>query len=247
MLLFNNEAIEEYQLAPWKRDAIKQFNRKMTDKDNPFPCIPATQGYALKHFKYGFVADPRTDHSIDELAALLTEYTKHSKNYGKYTSLVVFYDTSDNLANQDVIQLEQLFWKQLNGLTERDQCLWPEDVPADPHDSLWEFCFHDERYFMFCATPAHSNRQSRSFPYFMLGITPRWVLDKFHSSPMLANKIKSEIRHRLENYDSIPTHPDLNSYGKKDNYEWKQYFLHDDKSSLSQCPFHSLWSKEKDK
>ncbi|WP_246050069.1 YqcI/YcgG family protein [Aquibacillus sediminis] len=35
---------------------------------------------------------------------------------------------------------------------------------------------------------------------------------------------KRVLENRLKNYDSIGAHPDLNSYGEADNYEWRQYF-----------------------
>jgi FPC/CPF motif-containing protein YcgG len=137
-----------------------------------------------------------------------------------------------------VEEFEQLFWQQLNGLREKDNQEWPQHIPEDPHSPIWEFCYNGEPYFMYCASPAHKNRKSRHFDYFMLAITPRWVLQEFNSSASNAAKIKSHIRNRLSLYDSIDVHPDLNSYGNKDNYEWKQYFLRDDETSLSKCPFH---------
>jgi FPC/CPF motif-containing protein YcgG len=77
----------------------------------------------------------------------------------------------------------------------------------------------------------------------MLAITPRWVLQEFNKHETFAKSIKSQIRNRLEAYDTIRIHPDLNSYGNKANFEWKQYFLRDDESSLSKCPFHRLLNK----
>jgi FPC/CPF motif-containing protein YcgG len=74
----------------------------------------------------------------------------------------------------------------------------------------------------------------------MLAITPRWVLENFNASPTFAKKIKERIRKRLVNYDNIDIHPDLNSYGNENNYEWKQYYLRDDDTALSKCPFHKL-------
>jgi FPC/CPF motif-containing protein YcgG len=138
-----------------------------------------------------------------------------------------------------VEQFERLFWDLLNGLRHLDPFDWPSHIPSDPHHPLWEFCFRNEQYFMYCATPSHTKRKSRHFPYFMLAVTPRWVMEEFNASPTLAMKIRSKIRERLENYDSVPAHPNLNRYGRDDNYEWKQYFLHDDETSLSKCPFHS--------
>ncbi len=71
----------------------------------------------------------------------------------------------------------------------------------------------------------------------MLAITPRWVLTEFYTSASQVKKMKPLIRQRLEDYDSIAIHPDLNTYGHQDNFEWKQYFFHDDDTSLSKCPF----------
>ncbi len=211
----------------------------MMDKDQPFPCIPATQGYSLNQFRYGFVGDPRDYSSAGVLATLLSEYTKCSRHLGPYTSLIIFYKTSLELkTTYSVEQFEHLFWDQLNRLREEDEFEWPTHIPVDPHNAIWEFCYQSEQYFMYCATPAHKSRKSRHFSTFMIAITPRWVLEGFHASPTYGEKIKSKIRHRLENYDSIPVHPYLKSYGQEDNYEWKQYFLHDDDTSLSWCPFH---------
>jgi uncharacterized protein len=239
--LFMNEPSNKNQLRQWKRLALEKFETKMKDKEHLFPCIPATQGFALNHLRYGFLGDPRKHSSIMDLAQLLSTYTNHSKEYGPYTSLIVFFETPDDIkTTYTVEQFEQIFWKHLTGLAEVDQVNWPSHIPTDPHHPLWEFCYHGEQYFMYCATPSHQNRKSRHFDVYMLAITPRWVLTEFGKSEDYANKIRTQVRNRLENYDSISIHPDLNTYGKEDNYEWKQYFLHDDETTLSKCPFHRM-------
>src|SRR5579875_219090 len=237
MELFTTETISRTKLESWKQDAFESFAAKMTDKDNLFPCIPATTGHRLNHFCYGFVPAPYNDLAAIQFARLLKAYSECYRKIGNYTSLVIFYEPCE-MENGNVEHYEQLFWAQLNRLTELDSVEWPSQIPQDPHDPLWEFCFHGEQYFVYCATPAHKNRSSRHFPYFMLAITPRWALERFYASEKNAAKIKANIRKRLEHYDSIPIHPALNTYGNNDNYEWQQYFLHDDETSLSKCPFH---------
>ncbi|WP_456275245.1 YqcI/YcgG family protein [Bacillus sp. AK128] len=239
MGLLTDIQLENLEPHSWQNKAYQEFKTKLENKEKPFPCIPATQGHSLQHFRYGFIGDPREPSTLCELALLLKEYTKTSRSYGKYTSLIVFYKTPEALkASYSVEQFEEIFWEHLNEISKLDEMDWPTHIPLDPNDPLWEFCFHNEQYFMYCGTPSHQNRQSRHSSYFMLAITPRWVLEEFHAKPALANKIKPQIRKRLENYDSISIHPDLNSYGQENNFEWKQYFLHDDHSSLSKCPFH---------
>jgi uncharacterized protein len=241
--LFTNEPSLRSQLADWEKTALLKFEEKMTDKKNPFPCIPATIGFSLNHLRYGFAGDPRKECSTRELALLLEDFSRNSRHFGNYTSLIIFFNTPQSMIKTfNVQQYEQLFWQHLNMLNEFDTSKWPEDIPDNPHNPIWEFCFHGEPYFMYCATPAHINRKSRHFDFMMLAITPRWVLKEFNKSESHAARIKLQVRKRLADYDTIEIHKDLNLYGKNDNYEWKQYFLRDDDTSLSKCPFHCFFN-----
>ncbi|UYZ23859.1 YqcI/YcgG family protein [Mesobacillus jeotgali] len=236
--LYTHGSSSRNQLLDWEKHALDSFFAKMSDKEKPFPCIPATIGFSMNQLKYGFIGSPRRDTTIKELASLLTSYTEQSREFGNYTSLIIFYETPESMKNAPVEEYEQIFWEHLSRLTELDEFDWPEDIPQDPHDPIWEFCFNGEKYFMYCATPAHKNRKSRHFDVLMLAITPRWVLQEFNKSQSYAQRIKSQVRKRLANYDNITIHPDLNTYGAEDNFEWRQYFLRDDDTSLSKCPYH---------
>jgi uncharacterized protein len=239
--LYKDEEKLRNKLNPWERLALESFEAKMTDKNQPFPCIPATIGFSTNQLRYGFISDPRKSSSIYELAELLALFSNQSKEFGNYTSLIVFYKIPEDVKKDlTVEEYEQLFWQQLGSLSAIDGIEWPADIPTNPDDPIWEFCFHGEKYFMYCATPAHENRQSRQFDTMMLAITPRWVLKEFGKNESYAQSIKKQIRKRLAKYDSISIHPDLNSYGKDDNFEWRQYFLRDDDTSLSKCPYHRL-------
>ncbi len=237
MHLYREDELERNQLSQWQKEAIRDFAHKMTS-DKKFPCIPATQAYALKHLRYGFVGSPTEKKSAEELATLLKTFSQHCRDFGKYTTLIVFYHTPTSLRVSETVEgFEHLFWEQLNTLRELDECEWPSHIPIDPEEPTWEFCFHGEQYFMYCATPVHKQRQSRHFPHMMMAITPRWVLQEFNKKPAYAKKIKHNIRKRLEEYDGIEPHPELKQYGTEDNFEWKQYFLHDTDTALSKCPF----------
>ena len=135
-----------------------------------------------------------------------------------------------------------LFWEQLSKLASVDEMDWADDIPRDPDDPLWEFCFHGEKYFMYCATPSHQARKSRHFKTMVLAITPRWVLMEFNKKDSFAQNIKSQIRKRISEYDTIDIHPDLNTYGTEENFEWRQYFLRDDDTTITKCPYHRFLS-----
>lgn len=244
MQLFNTNQIYSRRslFENWQLQAYEAFASKMSDKDNLFPCIPATQGFHLNHFRYGFVSDPRKDTAVTELAVILKTYSETSRSTGNLSSLVVLFETPEDLRNSfSVTDYEELFWSLLNQLSDQDEKEWPDHIPIDPSENAWEFCYHEEQYFVYCGTPAHVNRQSLHGEVFTLAITPRWVLDEFNTSPISSEKVKQKIRQRLADYDTAPAHPELKKYGQEDNFEWKQYFLRDDHTSLRKCPFHKLW------
>ncbi|QXE00214.1 YqcI/YcgG family protein [Terribacillus sp. DMT04] len=237
--LFDIHNSDYHELTLWQQDMLQSFHSKLSDQESKFPCIPATAGHALDQFRYGFADDPTTEDAAKQLAGLLEAYGKSARELGSYTSLIVFFDTAKQQALQlDVPAYFQIFWELLSKATAYDTNDWPDQIPEDPKEILWEYCFGEEKYFMYCATPSHIVKKSRNFPCMMLAITPRWVLEEFQSKPKPAAAIKNKIRQRIRAYDSNDVHPDLNAYGNKDNLEWKQYFLHDDNSSPAQCPFH---------
>ncbi|MBO1582577.1 YqcI/YcgG family protein [Bacillus sp. XF8] len=225
-------------LPKWQQHAFHSFVLKMTDKDRPFPCIPAQHGFTSNHLRYGFIGDPRKPNASKKLAKLLKTYTECSKGTGKYASLIVFIETPKELAEEATVKkFEHVYWSILNQTSKLDEKEWPNHIPNDPMENTWEFCFHNESYFVYCATPAHVKRQSRHFPCMMLAITPRWVLQGIMESHKRSQKLKNLIRQRLTTYDTAPVHPSLKSYGQKENYEWQQYFLRDDETIPSKCPF----------
>jgi FPC/CPF motif-containing protein YcgG len=237
-LLLDKIEIEKQSsmLQHWQREAFRAFEDKMTNIEHPFPCIPATLGFKLNHLRYAFIEDVRTEESAHVLATLLKNYGTISRDTGNFASFIVFFKPNSTV-RKTIAEYEKVFWDLMNKVSELDEKSWPDHIPKNPHHRYWEFCFNEEPYFIYCATPEHTLRKSRSFPVFMLAITPRWVLHHFHSSHPHADKIKSQIRERLINYDQTAPHPDLKWYGHQDNLEWKQYFIRDDQTTLSACPF----------
>ncbi|KOP82983.1 YqcI/YcgG family protein [Cytobacillus solani] len=225
----------------WQYEAFKHFKEKMSDTNGPFPCIPATIGFKLNHFRYGFLGDPRLKETSAELAELLKTFGQNSKSFGHYTSLIAIFHTPEDLIRKySLADYRLLFWSLLSEISKLDEREWPPHIPRDPEHHVWEYCFGGEQYFMYCATPSHKKRKTRHFPYFIFAITPRWVLVEFNSAIESAKKMREKIRERIVNYDTIEIHPDLNLYGSKGNFEWKQYFLSDDLSTPSRCPFTSF-------
>ncbi|KGX86831.1 YqcI/YcgG family protein [Pontibacillus litoralis] len=239
-LLYQKSWIEHNlsSLKPWKRKAFTSFTDMINDANNSYPCVLGRQGFNNNELRFCFANDPREAHTHKELAQSLKEYSKVSRSTGQYASLVLLFNTYDkDFSHYTVADYEQLFWKVLNGISANDEMEWPASIPEDPKHHKWEFCFHGEPYFAFCATPTHFTRASRYAPTFLIALQPRWVFENINDHTSFGRKIKHVIRKRLNAYDKIPIHPSLKWYGQEDNYEWQQYFLRDDDSIPSTCPF----------
>jgi uncharacterized protein len=249
-LLLTKSWLEENSpnLEAWQRNAFIEFSNTIADKDNTYPCVPGRQGFLMNHLRFGFLGDPREASTASKMAEIIKEYGQCSRNTGKYASLVLLFETPEDLKESYLVEdYEQLFWTLLNEVSKHDQKDWPEEISKDPNHFSWEYCFGGEPYFAFCATPAHYNRKSRHFSSFLIALQPRWVFEEINDSTEFGRKMKKLIRQRLLDYDGIPAHPTLKWYGQQDNHEWKQYFLRDDESTLSKCPFSRFMSLIKKK
>jgi uncharacterized protein len=247
-MLYTRSWIDQHleELTPWQQTAFTQFSALMCDEEHSYPCVPGKQGFQEDTLRFGFAEDPRKDAASEKLVSLLKQYGCISRGTGKYASLVVFFNTGEMTGyDHSVESYQTIFWNLLNRVHRSDDMSWPDDIATDPHDHTWEFCFDGEPYFAFCATPSHSVRKSRYFPYFLLAFQPRWVFDEINSSTAFGQKLKKVIRKRLVEYDEIEPHPSLKWYGQEDNYEWKQYYLSDDDSSMNKCPFSHMHNKIK--
>ncbi|MBH0230969.1 YqcI/YcgG family protein [Halobacillus yeomjeoni] len=248
MLLYSKSWIEKHKddLEPWQQSAYEEFAKTMTDKENPYPCVPGIQGFIQDSLRFCFAGNPEEESSIKRLSAALKEYGTISRDTGRYASIVIFFETSKQ-KEYDIESFQHLFWSLLNRIHHYDGSAWPEDIPKNPHHHDWEFCFEGEPYFAFCATPAHTIRKSRYFPFFALAFQPRWVFEDINADTPFGRKLKNVIRKRLLEYDGVRPHPDLKWYGQEDNHEWKQYFLRDDETSMSRCPFSTMKNEIKNR
>ncbi|MVO98364.1 YqcI/YcgG family protein [Paenibacillus lutrae] len=235
------------ELPDWQQQAFTDFGSRIADPGKTYPCILGRQGHLTNNLRYGFAADPRSQEAADDIGSLLSQYNKVSRDTGPYASLVVFFETPEPLLRKTAVEdYEKLFWALLRQVHEKDPIPWKEGISQNPEHYTWEFCYGGEPYFAFCATPAHEVRLSRRASCFLIAFQPRWIFEKLNDSTALGRKIQKLIRGKLSAYDSIPAHPSLKWYGREDNLEWKQYFLREDESSPSQCPFRHVWNPSKD-
>lgn len=131
-------------------------------------------------------------------------------------------------------------WELLNWIHERDIEPWPNEIPTDPNDSNWTFCFNGVPLFINISSSDHKVLLSRNLGkdlYFI--INPRANFDYVASVETKSGKlIRQQIRTRVAEYNSEEASKFLGFYGEKDNLEWKQYQLPEiNLPSPTLCPF----------
>ncbi|HEY2203402.1 MAG TPA: YqcI/YcgG family protein [Pseudonocardia sp.] len=167
---------------------------------------------------------------------MLCSYLDTYQSMSRDTSLVVFWRPRERVLALE--EYHQKFWSVLRFLHERDPEHWPEDVPDDPDDPMWEFSFGGTSIFVVCNTPAHTVRHSRNSPGFVITFQPRWVFDGLAPETPRGTAARRVIRKRLRAFDGMEPSSALGNYGDPDNREWRQYFLPDRNSDPELgCPF----------
>ena len=237
MKLHTRKSIVSLPLESWEVVAFESFSNTLGSTHERFPCSLGVAGFNADHLRFVFIDEvPNSVSAIEKLSAYLQTYLIPAREFGKNTSLVVFFNENRDLG---VDAFEKIFWEVLNGLSKLDVKPWPSKVPLSTESSIWEFCFGGEPIFVVCNTPSHRVRRSRFSSVFTITFQPRWVFEGVIGlgAPNGA-KIKDEIRRRLVAYDGVPPSPFLGSYGDEGNQEWRQYFLEEtNRVEERQCPF----------
>lgn len=238
MQLFSKNDHAHWSSTPWKKEAFDYISDLFHQKTPAFPCLLGIAGFMNDHLRYGFVSSPiASDETAHTVAAYLQSFVPNARSCGKNASLILFFSEKRDLGDE---AYNGMFWALLDALHGLDTHPWPQGVPQDPEHPLWEFCFAGEPIFVVCNTPSHRNRMSRYSPYFSITFQPRWVFEDVIGLHNAKGKhLQSQIRNRLQAFDTTPPSPFLGLYGEEENREWKQYYLFDGNDHGAQtCPFH---------
>jgi uncharacterized protein len=217
----------------WVRAAHRQYREVILDPR--FPCYFGTKAEAQGHMRFAYVRHDRDP----VLPRALAEFVDFSRAHPtrRHVFIVFFPPGPDDFAAQTC-----RFWDNLQWLHEQDPQPWPAQVPADPDEPAWEFCFAGDPMFAFPCLPAYRRRLSRRMgDGFAMCFQPRRVFFGVNRDDPGGERIRADIYARVARWDRVPPHPDLvdQAYGDPTMREWKQYVLPDDNGELrSRCPFH---------
>jgi FPC/CPF motif-containing protein YcgG len=214
----------------WLAGSYETLRGKVMDP--AYPCFFGTQAEKRGEMFYSYVTGrdwsmlPATMRTFARLSAL-PQYQKNN--------IAIFFEPDREPRGHDAYRED--FWRILQGLHDVDPDPAADSQP-DPDHADWEFSFAGVQMFVVCACPSFRVRHSRNLgPGMVLLFQPRSVFIDKVTNRVIGLQARTEVRRRLERWDDIGAHPDLGFYGDPDNREWKQYFLPDDNTAASRCPF----------
>ncbi|WP_166459389.1 YqcI/YcgG family protein [Amycolatopsis pithecellobii] len=225
----------EPRSVPWEDHAARSFEDRMLDTGFPFPCIFGVDAVKRRTLRYCFV--PIGPDRTEALGSALREFAGQCAELGKRTSLVAFFQNDPEL--RDLRDHERVFWALLAELMATDTAPWPAGISTDTESSTWEFSYAGVAFFVVANTAFHTTRRSRYFDYLAITFQPRFVFDDLSEQSPAGRNARKIIRARLREYDDVPPHASLGSFGDEHNREWVQYFLPDNETVVpgtTRCP-----------
>lgn len=183
-----------------------------------FPCTFAGRALARDDLLYGMV--PEGQDVLAGTAQLLRELASAIRADPDAVA-VIFVPGCP----ADSLDADRRFTRELiRYLRAHDETGWPEGQPQDPEHPAWVLWFAGVDLFLNVSTANHRLRHSRNLgPTFTLVAQSRSSFDSYAGD----GAVRSRIRRRLAQYDSVAVHPALGCYGSADNRESHQYFLGD--------------------
>ncbi|MFC6904971.1 YqcI/YcgG family protein [Halalkalicoccus tibetensis] len=232
--------VESGAAPDWVGDHWRTFRDGLLGERNgsPFPCFFGAESVRDGDPLYTAVPSMTDKDALLELGGTLAEYLDVYEDHNDQASLVAFFRPPERELSER--EYHEALWHVLQFLHVHDPEPWPEDIPTDPDDPHWEFCFAGEPMFPTCRAPFYGDRKSRYCPIGLeITFQPRALFENLNvTGDTAAGKHAREvIQGRLTEYDGVCPHADLGDWGVEGDREWKQYlFSEDPEQAPDTCP-----------
>jgi hypothetical protein len=235
------EARAEAGAAPdWVAAHWRTFRDGLLGERNgsPFPCFFGAESVRDGDPLYTVVPSMTDRDALLGLGAALLEYLDTYREHSQRASLVTFFAPPERPLTE--AEYHESLWHVLQFLHVHDPVPWPADIPTDPDDPYWEFCFGGEPIFPTCRAPFYETRKSRYCPVGLeITFQPRALFEGLNATADTAfgQQARDVIQERLADYDGVCPHADLGDWGVEGDREWRQYMLHEDPAAMpAECP-----------
>ncbi|MGM0590259.1 MAG: YqcI/YcgG family protein [Halobacteriota archaeon] len=234
------ERVETGKAPDWVSDHWRTFSGAITDEraEAPFPCFFGVESVRSGDPLYTAVPSTTDKDALLNLGRTLLAYLDTYPDHSDSASLVAFFRPPGRSLSE--AEYHQRLWHILQFLHVHDPSPWPAEIPTDPDDPYWEFCFGGEPMFPTCRAPFYDKRKSRYCPVGLeITFQPRALFENLNATADTeAGRRAREIIHdRLTAYDGVCPHADLGDWGNEGDREWVQYMLSEDPNAAPDvCP-----------
>lgn len=206
----------------------------------PFPCFFGAESVKNGDPLYTAVPSLADKDALLRLGATLLDYLETYRDHSDRASLVAFFKPPTRELTES--EYHDTLWHILQFLHVHDPAPWPTNIPTDPDDPYWEFCFGGEPIFPTCRAPFYDERTSRYSPVGLeITFQPRGLFEDLGvtADTEAGERARDVIQGRLEDYDGVCPHADLGDWGTEGDREWPQYMLSaSEEQSPDACPIH---------
>ncbi|EMA55834.1 MULTISPECIES: YqcI/YcgG family protein [Halococcus] len=203
----------------------------------PFPCFFGAESVRNGEPLYTAVPSMTEKDALLDLGRTLLDYVDTYRDHNDRASLVAFFEPPDGEFAEH--EYHEHLWHVLQFLHVHDPEPWPEEIPTDPDDRHWEFCFGGEPMFPTCRAPFYEQRKSRYSPIGLeITFQPRALFENLGvtAETKAGQQARDLIQDRLDGYDGVCPHADLGDWGIEGDREWPQYMLSEDSSQAPAEP-----------
>lgn len=230
--------VAEGNVHEWVRRHFETFADGLTGERNgsPFPCHFGTNAFRRGDLLYTTVRSLTDPAALFDLRDALAEYLDVYRDHAALAPFVAFFaPTTGSYSEPD---WHEALWHVLQFLHVNDPEPWPDDIPTDPDDPRWEFCFGGEPMFPTSRAPFYDERASRYSPVGLeITFQPRSLFDGLTHDTEIGRHAREVIQGRLGEYDGVCPHADLGDWGVEGDREWRQYLFYDDETQFpEECP-----------
>ncbi|EFW93620.1 hypothetical protein ZOD2009_00715 [Haladaptatus paucihalophilus DX253] len=230
--------IDSGVVPDWGVEHYESFRNGLLGErnDTPFPCYFGIETEQRGDSLYTFCPSMTDKDALLSLGETLLEYHEVYEDHSERAPLTVFFKPSAETVTE--VEYHEAMWHILQFLHVHDPEPWPEDIPTDPDDNEWEFCFNGEPMFPTCRAPFYEDRKSRYCPVGLeITFQPRALFEGVTADTERGQRAREIIQGRLEEYDGVCPHAQLGDWGVEGDREWPQYlFSEDEEQAPDECP-----------
>lgn len=232
------ERVRAGETPGWVRRHFETFTDGLTGERNGsrFPCHFGTNAARRGDLLFAAVPSLTDPGSLFGLRDVLLGYLEVYPDHADRAPLVAFFAPPARSFTE--ADWHEALWHVLQFLHVNDPEPWPADIPTDPDDARWEFCFGGEPIFPTSRAPFYDERASRYSPVGLeVTFQPRSLFDGLTHDTEAGRRAREVIQGRLAEYDGVCPHADLGDWGVEGDREWRQYLFSADEAQFpDECP-----------